>query len=257
MKKASLFYFAFLVSTILSLNQCLAQGADMSKNPDAWTGTYRGILPCAGCEGIQSELTLNKNKTYDLITRRLGKGDLGVKAISGSFSWNKEGTTITLGGVNKEAQPSHYIYGEGSFTQLDLAGNPITGELAVRYILKKGPPSVEEKYWKLFSLYGNAVVPEKGDRKEAFLMLKAEGNRVAASGGCNTISGDYLLSADNGIKFSKIIPTQMECPVVDTETQFLKILEMVDGYTISGDTLMIHKAKMVPVAKFIAVYKKN
>jgi len=256
MKKVTLFYFAIVVSFLMG-SKVGAQGTDMSKNPDLWTGTYRGTLPCAGCEGIQTELTLNKNKTYDLITRRLGKGDLGVKALSGSFSWNKEGSIITLSGINKETQSSQLKYGEGTMTQLDLAGNLATGDLADKYVLKKGAPSVEEKYWKLYSIYGITVVPEKGDRKEAFLMLKAEGNRVAGSGGCNTISGDYLLSNDNGIKFSKIIATQMECPVVDNETQLLKILEMVDGYTLSGDTLMIHKAKMVPVAKFIAVYKKN
>ena len=49
----------------------------------------------------------------------------------------------------------------------------------------------------------------------------------------------------------------MECPVMDNEGHFMKILEMVDGYTLKGDTLEIHKAKMVPVAKFIAVYKKQ
>jgi heat shock protein HslJ len=234
-----------------------ASGQDLSKNAETWSGTYRGVLPCQGCEGIQTELTLNKNKSFDLITRRIGKGDLGVKAVSGSFSWNKEGNTILLSGINREVQPWQYRFSENKLTQLDLTGNAYTGENAEKYVLVKGGPSIEEKYWKLVTLYGNVVVPEKGDRKEAHLMLKAEGNRVAGSGGCNTISGDYLLSEGNGIKFSKLVTTKMECPVMDTETEFLKILEMVDGYTLAGDTLQIHKAKMVPVAKFVAVYKKN
>ncbi len=243
--------------TVIYSSYNFMYGQDLSKNPDAWSGTYRGVLLCQGCEGIQTELTLNKNKTFDLITRKIGKGDLGVKALSGSFSWNKEGNTVLLSGINKEVQPWQYRYSENTLTQLDLTGNSYQNDNGEKYSLKKGVPSIEEKYWKLVSLYGNAVVPEKGDRKEAHLMLKAEGNRVAASGGCNTISGDYLLSEGNGIKFSKLVATQMECPVMDTETQLLKILEMIDGYTLSGDTLQVHKAKMVPVAKFVAVYKKN
>src|SRR5690242_13746249 len=78
---------------------------DLTKNPDAWSGTYRGVLPCQGCEGTQTELTLNKNKTFDLITRKIGKGDLGVKAVSGSFSWSKEGNIVQLSGVNREVVP--------------------------------------------------------------------------------------------------------------------------------------------------------
>jgi heat shock protein HslJ len=87
-------------------------------------------------------------------------------------------------------------------------------------------------------------------------MLKAEGSRVSASGGCNSISGDYILEKDNMLRFSKLVPTKMECPVMDNEQTLMRILEMVDGYTISGDTLKLHKAKMVPVAMFKAVYKK-
>jgi heat shock protein HslJ len=250
---------AFVLTGILviaSKSICYSQGTHSSQTSLDWMGTYRGTLPCANCEGIYTELTLNKNKTYDLITRRIGKGDMGVKALSGSFTWNKAGTTVILGGINKETQPTQYVVGENTLTQLDLQGKPIDGDLAERYILKKGPPSIEEKYWKLATLYGNAATPEKGDRKEAHIILKAEGNRLSGSGGCNTISGDYVLSEGNGIKFSKLVATQMECPVMDNEGHLMKILEMVDGYTLNGDTLEIHKAKMVPVAKFIAVFKK-
>ena len=255
-KIRSIFFFLVAIVFVSTVNTSHAQDSRSSMNSGNWAGTYRGVLPCANCEGIETELTLNKNKTYDLITRRIGKGDLGVKANTGSFSWDKAGNTITLGGIKPETQPAYYVVGENIVTQLDLQGKPIDGDLAAKYILKKGAPSIEEKYWKLATLYGNAVAPEKGDRKEAHIILKAEGNRLSGSGGCNTISGDYLLSKDNGIKFSKLVATQMECPVMDNEGHLMKILEMVDGYTLNGDTLEIHKAKMVPVAKFIAVYKK-
>ena len=235
----------------------IANSGDKIQTSVDRTGTYRGVLPCNGCDGVQTELTLNKNKTYDLITRFIGKGDAATRAISGSFSWNREGTVITLGGIKKDSGPTQYEAGENSMTQLDNDGNKITGEHASKYVLTKGSPSVEEKYWKLISLYGSTISPETGDRKEHHIMLKAEGNRLTGSSGCNTFSGDYLLNGENGVKISKISATKMACPVMDSESLFLKALEFIDGYAINSDTLVIYKANATPVAKFIAVYKKQ
>ncbi len=221
----------------------------------SWVGTYRGTLPCASCEGMQTELTLNKNKTYDLIIRYLGKkGDPYV--FTDKFTLSKDATTIILGGLKDEGQPTQYLLGENSLIQLDMTGKKIEGELAEKYVLVKGKPSIEEKYWKLIQLHGSEVTPEKGDRREANLMLKAEGNRVTGSGGCNTISGIYTLNGDNGVTFTKVISTQMECPTMETEPKFVKVLSIVDQYVIKNDTLMLMKGTNPPSAKLVAVYKK-
>jgi len=249
--------FLTVVSIASSENFGIIPQNDNSQNSPPWQGTYRGVLPCADCQGMETELTLNKNKTFDHITRHAGKGNEATRAISGTFSWNKAGTIITLGGIKKETQPTQYQAGENTLTQLDAAGIPHTGELANKYILQKGKPAVEEKFWKLITLYGSSISPETGDRKEHHLMLKAEGNRISGSSGCNTFSGDYILNGENGIVISKLIATKMSCPTMDSEALFMRALEFVDGYTISGDTLQIHKAKATPVAKFVAVYKKQ
>jgi copper homeostasis protein (lipoprotein) len=252
MKKISSFPLNLLFTLILFAFASVVHGQTTAD----WSGTYRGVLPCASCEGIQTELTLNKNKTYDLITRQIGKGDLGVRAISGSFSWNKAGTIITLGGIKKDVQPTQYQVAENKITQLDMAGLPITGELAEKYVLTKGRPSIEEKYWKLVTLYGSTISPETGDRKEHHIMFKAEGSRITGASGCNSFSGDYVLSGENGIAITKLIATKTACPTMDSEALFIRALEFADGYILNGDTLQIQKAKATPVAKFIAVYKK-
>jgi len=228
----------------------------ISGDADAeWVGTYRGTLPCASCEGIQTELTLNKNKTFDLILRYIGKkGDAFV--FTEKFTLSKDGTTITLAGLKDEAQPAQYLLGENSLTQLDMTGKKIEGALADKYVLLKGKPSIEEKYWKLIQLHGSEVTPEKGDRREANLMLKAAGNRITGSGGCNTISGIYTLSGDGGVSFTQIISTKMECPTMETEPKFIKVLGIVDQYTIKNDTLLLMKGTNPPSAKLVAVYKK-
>ena len=46
----------------------------------------------------------------------------------------------------------------------------------------------------------------------------------------------------------------MACPDMETETQFYKVLEMVDNYYHNNDTLILNKAKMAPLARFVAVY---
>ncbi|MBL0341176.1 MAG: copper resistance protein NlpE N-terminal domain-containing protein [Bacteroidetes bacterium] len=220
-----------------------------------WAGTYRGTLPCASCEGMQTELTLNKNKSYDLIIRYLGKKD-ATRAFTNKFAINKEGTIITLGGLKEEAQPTQYLIGDGNLTQLDMSGKKIEGDLAAKYVLIKGKPSVEEKYWKLIQLHGSEVTPEAGNRREPNLMLKAEGNRVTGSGGCNTFSGNYELNDENGIAFTKVIATQMECISMETEPKFLRILSIVNKYRISGDTLILSEGTNPPSVKLVAVYKK-
>jgi len=99
-----------------------------------WQGTYRGTLPCADCEGIETELTINQDNTYELKTSYLGKGDQTFEE-KGTFSWNEAGNTITLSEAKN--RPSQYFVAENKVIQLDMAGNKITGSLSEYYILKK------------------------------------------------------------------------------------------------------------------------
>ena len=101
-----------------------------------WDGIYRGVLPCADCQGTQTTIYLNKNLIYRLKIKYLGKSD-SVYDQSGVFSWNKQGNTITL---HNQPKPNSFFVGEGTLTKLDLEGNRITGSLAAKYILAKMAP---------------------------------------------------------------------------------------------------------------------
>ena len=46
---------------------------DSAHNKLDWSGTYSGIMPCASCEGIETELHLGEDLTYTLITKYLGE----------------------------------------------------------------------------------------------------------------------------------------------------------------------------------------
>lgn len=108
---------------------------DNSSNSLDWQGIYKGIVPCADCEGIETNLLLNKDLTYSLKTKYLGKNGTTVNEKNGSFLWNKDGTIITLDGIKNP--PSQYLVGENKLIQLDMSGNRITGALAEKYQLKK------------------------------------------------------------------------------------------------------------------------
>lgn len=114
-----------------------------------------------------------------------------------------------------------------------------------------------EKYWKLIEINGQKVTAENFASKEPHLILKSEENRVTGNGGCNSFFGTYSLQTDvNRISFSKIGATRMACLQPTVESDFFNILETVDNYTVKNDTLQLNKARMAPMAKFVAVYLK-
>lgn len=99
-------------------------------------GTYTGVVPCGGCEGVETTLILSKGQTYELRTRYLGKSD-NVFVKKGMYEWLEDGNTIRLKGIEKGERADRYFVSENRVIQLDLEGNHIEGELADKYVLGK------------------------------------------------------------------------------------------------------------------------
>ncbi|SKB35723.1 Uncharacterized lipoprotein NlpE involved in copper resistance [Parapedobacter luteus] len=222
--------------------------AHNSRNAVDWSGTYHGTLPCADCPGIDYTLTLKTDNSYLLKTQYLEKGD-SVFRESGSFSWDESGSRITLDERNEKFQ-----VGENRLFHLDRDGNRITGNLAAHYILTKLTDTVIGRYWKLIELDGTAV--DAGTtQKEPYIRLNQENNRLEANGGCNGLGGTYELAEPNRIKFSQLIGTMMACENMEVENGLKRVLEMTDSYHLQNDTLQLFRARMAPLAKFVAVEK--
>ncbi len=107
--------------------------ADNSQNSLDWIGTYIGTLPCTDCEGIKTIITLNKDNSYTLSETYLGKNNKPY-TTKGTFSWNKEGTKISL---TDGTQKQQYQVGENKLIRLDIYGNPIKSQLSDKYVLIK------------------------------------------------------------------------------------------------------------------------
>ncbi|MFN8245742.1 MAG: copper resistance protein NlpE [Ferruginibacter sp.] len=98
-----------------------------------WTGTYAGKLPCADCQGIQTELKLTADKTYQLAQTYLGKSAKPV-LHEGTFTW-RNGTNIQL--LENGQILQQFLVAVDKLYQLDEKGRIIKGKLAKQYILKK------------------------------------------------------------------------------------------------------------------------
>ncbi|EIA07879.1 copper resistance protein NlpE [Flavobacterium frigoris] len=118
--------------TIADVVDTITTDMHNSQNALDWPGTYKGMTPCADCEGIETELILNKDLTFVLKTKYLGKEKENVFEEKGDFTWNASGSIISLKGISYQ-----YKVGENTLTQLDLDGKASTGLLADMYILKK------------------------------------------------------------------------------------------------------------------------
>ena len=115
-------------------NVDVAMDDHTAKSSLDWNATYKGILPCADCEGIETELELNNDNTYELERKYLGKNDI-KEETKGSFTWVDD-NHIQLDGV-AQGESAHYKIEENRVRVLNSDGTPVTGELAEKYVLLK------------------------------------------------------------------------------------------------------------------------
>lgn len=228
---------------------------DNSKVSVDWEGIYSGILPCADCAGIKTEIKLEKEHRYEMVTVYLEKEEKRHRE-AGTFTWNTDGNRIIL---NKGPAPDsalQFHVGENKLWKLDLKGKRIEGDLAPHYVLFKAGTDtiITEKYWKLIELYGKPVQVDSVMKREPHFILHLTGNRVTGNGGCNQFFGEYELREGNLIRFSRLASTLMACPNLDEERSYMNALETADNYTLNSDTLLLNKARMTPLARFVAVY---
>lgn len=230
-----------------------------------YQGNYRGNLPCADCESIETTISLTED-SYIKETVYKGKSDKVFKE-TGKFTWNEAGNTITLSGSKA---PNQYFVGENALFHLDVDGKRIEGDLASKYQLSRieisepiVPVEKEEtktkevakvelknSKWRLVKLNGKSVQKSKDAKREHGITFNTDG-RFSAFAGCNNMMGSYKLKEEvSRIEFSKVASTMMACEDMVTEQELAKVLEMADNYNFDGKTLKLNKARMATLAEF-------
>lgn len=105
-----------------------------AKNSLDYLGVYKGVLPCADCEGIETLIVLNEDETYEITRKYLGK-DENVFSDMGSYVWQEDGNTLEFEDTNSNT--SYYFVSENKLIALDEDKNKISGALAKNYELEK------------------------------------------------------------------------------------------------------------------------
>lgn len=263
MKTKTSLFFVLSLFVMSCNNKIKTNETDISTNPTPvdghtaqnaldYMGIYKGLMPCADCEGIETTLELVNETNYTLKTVYLGKKMPAKFNSEGTYSWNEAGNTITLS--NSKDAPNQYFVAENALIQLDVNGKQIKGDLADRYRLKKqdslAASSIVKTKWKLVELNGKPIEKSKESTKEMFIQLDSE-NRFAAFAGCNNMMGEYEINETTmRISFSKVAATMMACAEMDTEQEFAEMLETVDNFSYNGNQMTLNKARMAPLAKF-------
>lgn len=117
---------------VLMLAMCAAPVANPdpehnSRNSVDWGGIYRGVLPCADCEGIEMVVVLDREGGYRMRSRYLGK-DTGMIAEQGQFTWNDAGSAVRLLGSGAQ-----FLVGENQLIRLAQDGSRLTGKMGGLY----------------------------------------------------------------------------------------------------------------------------
>ncbi|MDR0473790.1 MAG: copper resistance protein NlpE [Treponema sp.] len=123
--------YAFILAfSLLGFFSCGTTNRNAKSNLD-WDGVYTGIVPGAD-SSINVEITLKKDGSYNVSYQYIDKSD-DAFVYTGTFTW-KDKDTIELD--NNEIPP-YYLVGEKTLTQLNMAGEKITGVYAENYVLIK------------------------------------------------------------------------------------------------------------------------
>lgn len=226
-----------------------------SKNSLDWSGIYSGVLPCADCEGIETELIINEDGTYKLTTSYMGVKDSMSETIEGKFVWQEDGNSIKLEGIAEGSRSPFFKIEENSVRYLDMEGNKIEGELENFYVLaKEGNFTVEDKKWQLIELNGKAI--ENSNPENYYLIFDSKERVAHTKVNCNLINVSYKIKKELSINFKQSMMTLMACPDGNIEQEYMEVLNTVDNLSTDGETLTLNKARMAPLAKFKLVIEE-
>ncbi|HOA37227.1 MAG TPA: META domain-containing protein [Flavihumibacter sp.] len=107
-----------------------------------------------------------------------------------------------------------------------------------------------DTYWVLTELGGNPYTVKTGKRG-IYIRLKADSS-VEGFSGCNRIGGRYEIKTGDRIRFDKLMGTLMACDDLKLEDLFKASLQKADNYNYGNNKLVLNKARMAPLARFVA-----
>jgi len=99
-------------------------------------GVFYGFLPCNGCNGIKTTLSLKQNNYYLLVTQPAKESSREFYE-KGKYTWNEETHTVVLTPRKEAAIKQYHIVNEGTLVQLNSDGTKMSDDLAENYTLRR------------------------------------------------------------------------------------------------------------------------
>ncbi len=237
-----------------------------------WAGTYEGLLSCADCAGIHTQLTLEPDGRFEMVTRRLVR-DAAPSSARGTFDWEADGNTIAL---SDDADGQRFAVGEGRLLLLEAGQTERAWDRSAA-TLTQSPPAgfstrqdlhemLEDHRWQLVDARDaanariDALFP---DPERSFEFHFAE-SRLHAQGGCNGFRAAFAIDADDRLEVTGAVSTMMACaaPLMEADAglsaRMAEPLEtvLVRGaqptlvlLTPAGDALVL-KGELTPEARY-------
>lgn len=247
--------------TEIAVDQALPVPKPTATNSMDYLGFYKGTLPCADCEGIETSIELSEDFTYAMMTRYKGKATKVFEG-KGVFRWDDTGKKIIL--TQNDKITGQFLVTNNALTQLDASGNIITGPLASRYVLKRMSDAAAEALpepkqeqqnligvkWKLVELNGHKVQQE--GEKPFYIELDPM-NAFTGFAGCNSLRGHYETRGGK-IRFMRIVGTMKGCPALPTEEKFKTVLSRANAFVVDGKSLQFKDGETL-LAKFEPMQK--
>lgn len=246
----------FTIGSALGIAACTAPvpgpEADPTQATGSWAGLYRGVLPCADCEGIDTLLELRADGTWERTLRYLGASDTPVRS-SGRIAFSEPADASA--GVGEVVGEDLLLLEPGTtdrtslrieadaLRQLDRERQVIGGELADRYRLRRigsgtsDPRHLDGEWW-VVELGGRAVEADRTRRRRPHLRFDFVEQRLSFTGGCNQFAGAPEFEAPGQIALAgPFAGTRMLCPGrADLDQELTDALQSVRAWRIgSGD----------------------
>ena len=110
------------------------------------------------------------------------------------------------------------------------------------------------KKWRLIELNGQALsAMAQPPSKVPFIQFDAQ-RRVSGNSSCNQFFGTYELNPNDRISFSPMGMTRMACLQENSvEADLMQVLSSADSYVLRNDTLVLNRARMAPLARWVRV----
>lgn len=151
MKKAALFIIALSSSLFISckdepkvegdfneqkeiVNEEQGLDGHTSINSLDWQGTYEGMLPCDGCDGTLTELTISTDNKFVLNSTKVSGDKKDKTSAEGLYQWDESGSNISM---EIDGVTTMFKVGENKLILLDKDGNMLPEDKTEQNFLVK------------------------------------------------------------------------------------------------------------------------